>query len=443
MTKRPLTRLVPPLLALAAPPLAAQAAGDVDADAPAQGLSVEELARRVAELERELDALHDAPDEGLSVDLSAGQVDSLGEESTHVLARPWYRNIDISGFGAVGYLDSGNAGTRPNGGFLVKESTLFVEAEAWENTSFFFELQVNRLGKDDSLMVRTGEVYARFDRIGGHPFGLKVGRVDIPFGEEYLWQDAPDNPLITTSAPYPYGFDEGVVAYGDISSSLSWVASVTDGTDGRSIEDDPAKAVTAKLGWDVSDALYVSASAMTNGKASKSAFEFGGSHFEPVGAGGAPSTAGASASPTVDAHLWQLDAVAEPVEGLAIAGTYGRGTADDDDSTFDRDLDWFMIQPTYELSSEVFVAFRYSGIGTDGDQGYHFDGKILAGGNSAFGYDATDFTRLSAGVGWRPNPRTLLKLEVGKDDFDLVGGSPFDPMNSDRTFFGLELVLTF
>ena len=40
---------------------------------------------------------------------------------------------------------------------------------------------------------------------------MKLGRIDIPFGDEYLWQDAIDNPLITNSAAYPYGWDEGIL----------------------------------------------------------------------------------------------------------------------------------------------------------------------------------------------------------------------------------------
>jgi hypothetical protein len=48
---------------------------------------------------------------------------------------------------------TGNQGTRRNGGFMVKETTLFMEADVWHDISVFFELQFNRLGKDDSLFL--------------------------------------------------------------------------------------------------------------------------------------------------------------------------------------------------------------------------------------------------------------------------------------------------
>ncbi len=385
---------------------------------------------------------------GAGIDLSEGQVEMVEDYSSlHVLARDWVENFRLSGFGAFAFIDSGSAGTRPQGGFMIKETSLFLEAEVWEDMSFLFELQVNRLGKDDSLFVRTGEVFARFDEVlwpgTDHAVGVKLGRVDLPFGEEYLWQDAPDNPLITQSAPYPYGFDEGVVLFGGLGPDSDWIFSLTDGTDTRSTEDDVAKAATLKASHRFNEELYLSASGMINGNAAKSAFEFGGSHFEPVGASH-PSTAGVSASTEVDAHLWELDGTFSPCEDFDLSFFYGHARVEDKDSTFNRDMRWFMVQPLVRLSEKTHAAIRYSEIGTyDSSEGYHFDGKILAGGNAAFGYDTRTLQRLSAGVGWQPNPRALFKVEVGKDWFDLIDGSPFNTENSERLYFGVEVVLSF
>ena len=148
----------------------------------------------------------------------ASNDDPESDDQDHVLASAWWSNFDIYGFGAAGYYDTGSDATRAAGGFEIKEASLFVEADVWEGVSFFVELQTNRLGRDDQLFTRTGEVYVHFRelRLGNlPPFGLKLGRIDLPFGEEYLWQDASDNPLITNSAAYPYGWDEGVLLYGD------------------------------------------------------------------------------------------------------------------------------------------------------------------------------------------------------------------------------------
>lgn len=389
---------------------------------------------------RRLDALEGNGE----VDLSPDRAPSADGQD-HVLARPWYDNVDLWGFGAAGFLDSGRDGTRPDGGFLVKEATVFLEAEVWDNTSLFLEIQTNRLGKDDSLMVRTGEVNAHFrDVLSGWseiPLGIKVGRVDIPFGEEYLSQDASDNPLISTSAGYPYGFDEGIVLYGEL-CGVGWVTSVLDGTDARSIEDNRDKSITAKLYGNACDWLYLSGSFMRNGRAAKSAFEFGGSHFEPVGASHA-SSAGSSTGTKVDALLYEIDAQLTCEHGH-LALSFGQAFVDDDGSTFDRDIRYFSIEPMVRITKEIYAVARYSEIGTyDSTEGYHFDGKTTAGGNSAFGYDTRRFQRLSVGLGWQPNPRVTVKAEVGKDWFDVIRQSTTRAGDDDRVLVGFEVVLEF
>ena len=383
------------------------------------------------------------------VDLSddrVGEVDGDLAEPSHPLAKPWFQNFTISGFAAAGFLATGNDGERENGGFLVKEATLWIEADVWEDISFFAEIQTNRLGKDDSLFVRTGEVHAHFRNVlkrwGDDLLGIKIGRIDIPFGEEYLWQDSSDNPLITQSAPYPYGFDEGILLYGNL-HGLGWLFSVTDGTDDRSLEDNTDKAVNVKVYGRPWSPLYLSASFMRNGRAVKSAFEFGGSHFQPIGASHV-SSVGDSASTKVEAYLYQLDAKYHFGDKAYVAFSFGQALVDDRDSTFDRDLLWFVVEVLYHFHPKVYGVARYSEIGTyKTSEGYHFDGKITAGGNAAFGYDARRLQRLSLGAGWRPNPRVLLKGEVGADWFDEIEGSPFTASGDERWLVGFEVVLAF
>ncbi len=402
------------------------------------------LRQRVEELERQ-----DRAPAAESVDLGDRQLSSIsGTAAQDPLSRAWYESLDLWGFGAVGFLDTGDAGTRPDGGFLIQEASLFVEAHAWEDVSFFYEVQTNRLGQDSSKYVRTGEVYAHVRNLwsddDGNSLGLKAGRIDIPFGEEYLWQDATDNPLISNSAGYPYGFDEGLLLYGSY-SGVGWVTSITDGTDGRSIEDDPAKALTAKLYGNPCEDLYLSASFMKNGDAGESAFEFAGSHFVPVGSGaGQPSTLGDSPSTKVDATLFELDARWRLLEQGSLDLSFGRAQVDDPVDAFDRDLTWFAVQPRWDFSSAFYAVARWSEIGTyDDDEGYHFDGKTLADGNAAFGFDARRLQRISVGVGWRPNPHTQVKLEVGRDRFEVIDASPLQPSADDRVFIGMQLVVWF
>ena len=347
--------------------------------------------------------------------------------SDNVLNKPWFENIDVSGFGAGGFVWTGADANRPDGAFLNYESSLFIEGDVWNDLSFYTELQAIRLGDEDTKFTRTGETYVHFKNvlgsIGDDLLGIKLGRMDIPFGEEYLTQDTIDNPLITLTAGYPYGFDEGVVLYGNV-SDLGWIFSVMDGSDVRGFDDSGDKAVTAKLYGNVSDNLYLSASVMRNGDAAESAFEFGGSHFQPVGTE-RESALGESASTQVDAIVYELDARYSFDEKGQILLTWGQAFVDDADSTFDRDLIYFTVEPLYRFSDKLYGVLRFSGVGTfDEDEGYHFDGKPFTDGNDSFGYDAEYLLRGSVGLGYWLNPNAVVKIEYSQDDFPGYQGFP-------------------
>jgi hypothetical protein len=408
---------------------------------------------RVDLSERETAPLDETPREGTTPAApgtgTADRASAAGEQASPdvaVISQPWYRNVVLSGFGAIEYLDSGAAGTRPFGGFAIRESSLFVEAKAWDNVALFLEVQVNRLGKDKDLFVRTGEAHVVWrnllGRWGDDLLHVKAGRVDIPFGEDYLWQDAIDNPLISFTAAYPYGFDEGVVLFGTL-KGVGWVAAVTDGTDDRSIEDNTDKAVNVKLYGRPLPGVYVSASAMRTGQTGESALEFGGSHIEPVGTG-LTSTLGKSTSREVSARLAQADATITPTARVTVALSGGTARLNDADDTFDRPISWFWVEPRYRLRADAYVIARYSEIGTyDDTRGYHFDGKTTAGGHGAYGYDVQRLQRLSVGVGYRPNPRMLLKAEVGRDWFTTIRASSLGRTHGDRLLLGAGLVVGF
>lgn len=384
------------------------------------------------------------------VDLTTEEEQSIkNADSDHILARPWWENFDIYGFGAAGFYDTGSAGTREHGGFEIKEASLFVDAAVWEDISFFIELQTNRLGKDDDLFTRTGEVYAHFRDIplgDATSLGVKLGRIDIPFGEEYLWQDAIDNPLITNSAAYPYGWDEGILLYSNY-SGLNWIFAVTDGTDARSKEENSEKAFNAKFYGNPWEQLYLSLSLMSNGDGTKSAIEFGGSHFVPIGVS-STSTLGNSPSTEVESNLVELASkynfnLANNTSGY-LALTLGAAKQDDDDSSFDRSLRWFSIEPYLKFTNNWYTVLRYSEIGTyDNDEGYNFKGKTFAGGMAVSSFDIERFRRLGIGLGWAPNPHLRAKFEIGKDWFDLIDASPLPENNSDREFVGFEMAVGF
>jgi hypothetical protein len=127
-----------------------------------------------------------------------------------------------------------------------------------------------------------------------------------------------------------------------------------------------------------------------------------------------------------------------------VSVAFGQAFLDESHSKFDRDIYWFIVEALYNLTPEVFAVARYRGIGTyRSHKGYHFDGKITAGGNAAFGYNTNRFRRLSVGAGWRPNPHFLFKVAVGGDWFDVIRRSPFKPKGDDRWLAGAEIVVSF
>ena len=316
----------------------------------------------------------------------------------------------------------------------------------WARTSLFLELRVRRFENvNDDIDI--GELFVRYlhstlDR-EGRELGVDVGRIDIPFGEEVRWEDATRNLLVTQSAGQPLGIDEGLVAFGAY-RSLTWHAGLLNGNDGNSADDDNSKSVAARVAVAPSDVFRASASVLYTADARTSALRLGGNPLQPVGAGGAlPSQAGFSGSEAVESILVQVDSTARTDGLLDVAVALGHGKVNDSDDAFDRRLTWFMVQPRLELREDVYVIARYSEIGTyDSDEGYLLGGGIVAGGTT-LGFDSRRHQRLSVGAGWTPHPNAIVKLEVGKDRFELIGISPLKPENTERFFVACELVVSF
>ncbi len=412
---------------------------------------IEVLRERIEALEGRLGAHATEPGERAGaqagLDLSERQLPSITEtRGSNPLSRPWFENIEVSGFGAFSYLDTGSAGARPHGGFLLQEASIFLDAQAWEQADVHFDIQAAPLGVGASEQVGIGELYGNLKNLWTNPdgdhIGLKAGRFYVPFGEEYTWTRAPDNPLLSNSAPDPYGLAQGVQLYGSW-GKLGWIAALSDGAEELDAGDHLAKALNLKVWGEPAGSVHLSASFMLNGKTDKSALEFGGSNLQPVGADGS-SSAGASPSTEIRAQLGELDAKLRLRSDASLALAFGAGKVDDAVDTFDRNLKWFRFEPRCDLSESVFAVLRVSEIGTyDAARGYHFDGEILAEGNDAFGYDTKRFQRLSLGLGWKINPHALAKIEVGRDRFWVISSSPISASADDRTFFGSELVLSF
>lgn len=409
----------------------------------------EELHDELEELRARVQALEEGAAGSASgaIDLDAGELTSIDAANGDTpLSRPWWENVQIRGLVAAGFIDSGGGvGFIPDGAFFVDQASIFVEAELWEDASVFSELQLVRYSYDYDDGVRTGELYGYLHNLfadeGEQGLGIKVGRVELPFGEDYLHLDADENPLISYSAGHVYGVDEGVLVHGRL-GRVDWYSALTSGTFDYSFDDDPARLVCGKLATRAGR-LHVSASAAKTGDVEKSAFLFSGKGMFPVGGGGMSSTAGVSPSTKVDTTLWELDAELAHGEGSLCALVFGGASIDDPAPTFDRSLVWFSVEERVQLGRRFGATVRYSEAGTyDDEEGYLIDGMIHASGRD-FGFDASRLQRLSLGVDWTVRPRVVVKLEVGRDRYELIDGSPFDPQNDERFYGAFELVASY
>ena len=387
------------------------------------------------------------------VDLSGEAFKSMNEVNAEQSPVPaylsdWFRRIHLSGFGAAGFIGTGQDAERSDLGFLNYDASLFIEADVWEDVSFFTELQTVRFG-DDAAGLRTGEVYIDLKKLlkrwDEDLLNVRLGRVDIPFGREYLWQDSIDDPLITRSVNWANGFDEGLVLYGKW-GGLGWIASVMDGRSTRSIEDNDDKSISLKFFGQPVDALDLSASFFRSGSTERSALGFAGATFEPVGRGDgvATSALGTSPSTEVEAYAYSLDAEYRWENRGHLRLTFGQGFLEDNNSVFDPDWLFFTVEPLIQLNDSWYLVTRFSGIGTfENNKGYHFRGRPFANGTADFGDDAKSLLRFAVGLGYRPNPRTLVKLEYSRDDFEVIDSSTLNDSDEDRDLFGIQVAVRF
>jgi hypothetical protein len=94
--------------------------------------------------------------------------------------------------------------------------------------------------------------------------GIRVGRMDIPFGEEYISRYVVDNPLISHSLTDLWGKDEGIEFYGGV-GQFDYVFAVQNGGHPALSDFNRDKSIAGRIGWKPAQWLRVSGSAMRTG----------------------------------------------------------------------------------------------------------------------------------------------------------------------------------
>lgn len=385
-----------------------------------------------------------------------GQIDQLAARLTDLqssaaaggkpeeLAPDSGRQLRISGEAGLALFSTRPEGQFPNSEFRVDDAKLFFEAPIMQDVYFFAGLDLF-VRENNKNYVQFGELYIDFENISGLLNGpdrlvnFRAGRLQIPFGEEYLLRSPLDNPLISHSLSDFWGIDPGVEIYGS-GAGLSYVLAVQNGGVDFTRDYDSDKAITLRIGGAPLSWLRLSASAMRTGDLAVgtssnrgdqlSAVWFGNGYFRPLGA--------AATTTSFQAAAVQGDATAHWRSGH-VSAALGAVRFDDNDTAADnsRDLTYGYLEAVQNLTPELYAATRYSIIDAPG--GYPLVGwgefkRYFTPANLA-----ERLERLGLGLGWRIGPPLVLKFEYTFEWGQQTDGSRRDGENFIGTELGLKL----
>lgn len=265
------------------------------------------------------------------------------------------------------------------------------------------------------------DVYVAFLNLFGHKqLNVRFGRVPLAFGDEYRQYDAPDNPLVSHSVPFFWGFDEGFQLYGDLSPEISYTAQMLiDGELGNGADESASKAFGARVEGNHGRHWHWSLSGHDNGTTGPvsrlPSLYFGRELAAPVGATGAPG--GAARSTLIDSRWLEAD-VRFNFERGYISGARGTGKIEDD-GVHNRAFEWFKVEPFFKIADRWDVSARYSGMNVKGERlGYRFNSFETGG--TELNFDVNERHRISVGGRYHLNDAAMVKLEYTHDEWQLI-----------------------
>ena len=337
--------------------------------------------------------------------------------------------LNISGEGAVAFFDSQRNGAFPNAEFRVDEAKLFVEAPVWDNVYFFSELNLASR-TSDSLDLNLGELYLDFEDVSKlwgteRLLNIRAGRMDIPFGEEYLYRDAIDNPLISHSLADFWGVDEGIEFYGSM-GKVSYVLAVQNGGVSGTRDFNSDKSVAARISYDPTKLVHLSLSAMRTGDLDAtddylSELWIGGGWFRSIGS---------TNTTEFHANLVQADLALNFSRGhIRASGGFAR--YDDNDSLAEnrRDFYFYAIEGICNVTRKFYAGARVSQIFVNGGYPLPGQGDMGAYFFNPFGPQAEELWRCSIGLGYRFSPQLIVKTEYSLEGGKELGGAQREDVN--------------
>lgn len=371
------------------------------------------------------------------VDLTDIEVQSVNShhKERSVLLMEWFDRTRIGGFGSFGYVDVGQTSkTVSDTGHFPHQVSLHVEAEIWEDILLFAETSLTTQGTL-GLVHLYEEFYLKYKNVlkswGEDVLHIKIGRFDTPFGEEYLIQDPPDNPMINMSVPFPWGSDEGIEFYGIIKEKINWFLAIQDGSSSHTSDDHPAKSVALKISGDITKNWYLSASYLNVGKVIIPEFWLGSARVSATGTN--------TTTNHVKPHLYQIDTKIQWGPKLKLWANLGL-TKISNLTTPSNSLTMhmYLIQPVLKLTNQLFVAGRYSGVELHGGKTYNL-GQLHHG--TLLG-PLEHLRYAGIGLGYKLNPNNTLKIELGQSYYGFqTTANPVDI--KDPHFIGFEATAKF
>jgi hypothetical protein len=346
-----------------------------------------------------------------------------------------FGKVVLSGEGGVGFQKTGPEGFSPNSSFTVEEARLFLEAPVWKDVYFYSEVDL-ATPENNNAQVNLGELYVDFENVSqlwgrDDQLNLRVGKMNIPFGEEYLTRYAIDNPLILSSVSDLWGFDSGVEIYGAL-GKWSYVVAVQNGGGNGVQDDNDDKSVAGRISFDPNQHWHFSVSGMRTGNINAqnggtSAEWFGGGFFQSIGS---PATT------EFHVNAVELDMTTRWASGYVKAfGGYAQYGDNDPTSGNGRNIFYYSAEVVQNLPKNFYAVTRFSE--ATAANGY----PIVGNGNSSDYYDAltTDLWRLSLGIGYRFSDRLIIKTEYSFEGGQQVNGESRNQEN----FFGTEIAFKF
>lgn len=348
------------------------------------------------------------------------------------------QEVRISAEAGLAFFKTGSEGPFPKSEFRADDPVIAIEAAVMKDVYFFTDLRL-LTRETNAENFQLGELYVDFENVSAHwgqpgLMSVRAGRINIPFGEEYLVRTPIANPLISHSLSDIWGTDEGLEIYGKLGPA-SYVLAVQNGGVSRLRDFNADKAIVGRVGWDPIPWLHVSGSLMRTGELSAtqdylSELWFANGFFRAIGSLGRTTA--------FWVNLAEADAKARWRTGH-VSGAFGQARYNDNDrrGPNPRRMRYGYLEQVQSISERLYGAARFSRIVAP-------KGYPLAGGGAAGEYFFSpvfteELRRLSVGIGYRFGPPLVLKFEYAWETGRERTGDKRDGEN----FLGAELAVKF